>query len=297
MRVRFGGIELGHTSGKPGDVLIENFDGSYSEIRSSDVAREGTDGVMPGRDFFGARTMSFDVATNRSTMRDARETLAALLYAWRDASIRSAPGVLVPLDYQAVDDDRWRRVYGRPRRADDGDFGVLMRQGLGRVTLEFEVMDHRSFDGGPDGERSVTVGQVEGSVGGGWSFPATFPLAGSAISGTRAGSVSVGGDAPSPALIEFRGPGQGFQLRGNRNWHVGLKSSVILADDEVITIDPFRGMVTDNFGNRRFAALDRRTPLTGVELSPGVENVFFSAVDQTRRAHAVIRWRDAYLSL
>lgn len=297
MRIRFAGLELGHTSSRPGDVLISSFDGSYPEIRSADVAREGSDGVMPGRDFFGARTMSFEVATNRATMVEARQTLALLLAAWRSAAVRSTPGLMVPLDYQAVDDPRWRRVYGRPRRSDDGDFGVLMRQGLGRSILEFEVMDHRSFDGGPDGERSVTIGQVEGSSGGGWSFPASFPLAGGMVSGSRSGSLSVGGDSPSPALIEFHGPGRGLRLRGNRGWHVGLRESVVLASDEVITLDPFRGMVTDNFGNRRFPALDRRTPLSGVELTPGVENVFFSAVDQTRQAHAVIRWRDAHLSL
>lgn len=298
MRFRFQGIEVGHTGHRAGEILIEDFDPGYPELRISDVSREGRDGTMPGRDFLGSTTFTFDVATNRKTMSQARQTLAEFLKAWRDSSIRLAAGENVPLEYQAVDDPQWRRVYGRPRRSDNPDFGVLMRQGLARVSLEFEVMEPRIFSGGDDGEYSAQIGQVEGGTsGGGWTFPITFPVAGSAVAGTRTGSITVGGEIPTPAVIEFHGPGSRLALDGNNGWHAGLRDAAVLAADEVITIDPLRGTVTDNFGRSRYGALDKRTPLDGVSLIPGTENIFFSAVDQTRMAHAVIRWREAYTSL
>lgn len=297
MRVRFGGLEVGHTSSRPGDVLVSEFDPGYPEVTSSDVARDGRDGLAAGRDFLGLRSLSFDLSTNRSTMVQARETLRLFLAAWRDASVRLAAGRLVPLEFQVSDDPRWRRVYGRPRRSDDPDFGVLMRAGFGRVSVDFDVLEPRTFSAGPEGEFSARVGQVEGSVGGGRSLPSSLPSRGAPIAGTRVGSLTVGGDVSTPAVIEFHGPGRGLSLDGNRGWHAGLRSDVTLAADEVITFDPLAGTAVDNFGRPRYAALDRRTPLDGVELSPGTENVFFSAVDETRQAHTVIRWREAFMSL
>ena len=297
MRIRFQGLELGHTGHRPGDVLITDFDAGNPAIRDSDQSPDGRDGVVPGRDFLGGSSFSFDVATNRSTMVQARETVAEFVTAWRDRSIRLAAGETVPLEYQAVDDPDWRRVYGRPRRSDNPDFGILMRQGVARVSLEFEVMSPLVFSGGDDGEFSARIGQVEGYRGGGWKFPLTFPVVGSAVAGGRAGTITVGGTQETPAVIEFHGPGAGLSLDGNRGWHVGLRRDVRLAHDEVITIDPLRGTVTDNFGRSRYAALDKRTPLDGVLLDPGTENIFFSALDETRTAHAVIRWREAHISL
>lgn len=297
MRVRFRGLEVGFTSGRPGDVLVTGFDPTYPELRSSDSPHEGRDGVSPGRDFFGARTMTFELSTNRHTMVEARTTAGLFIRAWRDAAVRLDAGVLVPLEYQAVDDPRWRRVYGRPRRIDDPNFDIIMRQGNAKITCEFEVMEPRIFTGGDEGEFQVRLGQVEDYRGGGWTFPISFPVVGGAVSGTRVGSITVGGDVPTPAVIEFHGPGRKHALDGNRGWHVGLRESVRLAYDETITIDPLRGTVVDNFGNPRYGALDKRTDLTGVQLERGTENVFFSALDDTRQGFSVIRWREAHMSL
>lgn len=298
MRFRFQGLEIGHTGHRAGHVLIEGFDPGYPEVRVSDSPREGSDGTVPGRDFLGSSTLSFDLASNRRTMVEARETLREFLRAWRDQAVRTDSGVVVPLEYQAVDDPRWHRVYGRPRRSDNPDFSALMRQGLGRVTCEFEVMDVRSFAGGELGEQSTTVRQFEqGVTGGGWSFPISFPVSGAAIAGVREGFLSIGGEVATPVVIEFHGPGRRLALDGNRGWHVGLRDDVTLAYDEVITIDPLVGTVRDNFSNDRYGALDKRTPLDGVQLPPGNENVFFSGFDSTNTAHAVVRWRNAFASL
>lgn len=297
MRVRFRGLEVGHTSGRPGDVLVTGFDPTYPELRVSDSPREGRDGVSPGRDFFGGRTMTLELATNRSTMVEARTTAGLFIHAWRDASVRLDAGVLVPLEFQAVDDPRWRRVWGRPRRVDDPNFDKIMRQGNAKVTCEFEVMDPRVFSGGDDGEFQVRLGQVEESVGAGFPVPTLLPASSAPVAGTRVGSITVGGRIPTPAVITFHGPGRRLALDGNRGWHVGLKESVRLAYDESITIDPLAGTVVDNWGNPRFGALDKRTDLDEVPLVPGTENVFFSALDDTRQAFSVIRWREAYMSL
>lgn len=298
MKLRFRGLEIGDSDDLSGDMLVEDFDPGYPEVRISDSPRENADGTVPGRDFLGSSMLSFDLVSNRSTMEEARHTLRVFLKAWRDSAVRLDSGVTVPLEYQVVDDPRWYRVYGRPRRSDSPDFGTLMRQGVGRVTCEFEQMDVRTFTGGAAGESSSEIRMFEQSVaGGGWSFPLSFPIAGSAVAGVRAGSLGIGGEVPTPVVIEFHGPGRRLALDGNRGWHVGLREGVTLAHDEVITLDPLVGTVKDNFGNDRYSALDKRTALSGVQLAPGIENVFFSGFDETNTARAVVRWRDAYSSL
>lgn len=294
MLVRFGDVELGTVDGRVGDVGVSDIDFSYPEMRSHDVDREARDGVMPGRDYFGVRTMSMECWTNGRNMVEAREIASAVLSKWRSASLRLQAGVLAPLDFQAVDDATVRRVYGRPRRADDPNFGVIMRHGRGMFTLEFDVMDPTFYAGGDEGLESATISVVEGGSGTGWIFPITWPVRTEAVAERREGALQITGEEPTAAVISFHGPGSRFSLDGNRGWHVGLAPSVTLAHDEVLTIDPLAGTATDNFGRDRYGALDRRSRLTGIMLRPGVENVFFSAIDQSNTAHATVAWRPAY---
>lgn len=297
MRVRFGGIELGQSGNRVGGVGISDIDFAYPEVRDSDRAREARDGVMPGRDYLGARTISIDCWTNGRTMREARNFAAQVLSRWRDETTRMAAGVLVPLEFQAVDDPTWRRVYGRPRRADDPSFGVVMRQGRAEFTLEFEVMDARFYAGGTDGLVESTIRVVAGSdPGPGLSAPLVAPLRTVGVAERRSGFLAVGGEVPTPAVVEFYGPGSRFSLDGNRGWHVGLDPSVTLAWDEVVTIDPLAGTVSSNIRGNFFGALDRRSGVTSTVLVPGSENVFFSAVDVSNTARAVVSWRPAFSS-
>lgn len=300
MRVRFADIELGRSQREVTDVSIENLDFSYPEIRTSDSENEGRDGSIPGRDFYGVRTVSFDLATNRRTMVEARETAAQFLAAWRARAIRDLSGVMVPLEVQAADDPQWRRVYGRPRRSDDPVFDLLMRQGVGRLTCEFDVLEPRVFSGGEAHERRLNH---YGTSSGGWYAPFHFPLSSEAPVGVRAGLLPVGGTEPTPPVITFHGPGRQFLLEGNRGWRFALKPDVELAYDEVLQIDPLAGTVLSwhdgepQRTRRRFGALRRGSGLKTVELLPGNENVFFSAIDQTNTSYALIQWRDAYASL
>lgn len=296
MLVSFAGIDLGQLDYSRGGVRVSDIDFQYPEIRTSDSAREARDGVMPGRDYLGVRTMTIDCWTDGDSMRSARELAASVLSRWRDASVRLQAGVLAPLDFQAVDDPAVRRVYGRPRRADDPNFGVVMRQGKASFSLEFAVMDPTFYAGGDEGLESATIRVVSGGSGTGWRFPIRWPVRTESVAERREGALQVTGELPTPAVIEFHGPGRRFSLDGNRGWHVGLNSSVELAYDEVLTIDPLAGTVTDNFGRDRYGALDRRSQLTGIMLTPGVENVFFSAEDQSNTAYATVSWRPAYPS-
>ena len=296
MQIRIGGLEIGRADGPLGPVGVSDFDPSYPEIRSSDNPREARDGVIPGRDYLGSRRLSFDVWTNRQSMKEARDTIGEVLRVWRDQRTRLVSGALVPLDYRATDDPRWKRVYGRPRRADDPDFGVLMRGGRAESSLEFEVFDPLVYD---EALQEVTLRVVEGSTAGdSWIPPWTWPVVPSAgTTERRPGALQIDGQERTPVMVEFHGPGSRFSIDGSRGWHVGLKPNVTLAYDESIFIDPLTRTVTDNFGNDRSGTLDRRTYLTDVGLAPGMENVFFSAVDPSHRAYTVISWRPAYASL
>lgn len=294
MLVRYADIELGKASSRDGEVSIYDMDFTYPEIRTHDVAREARDGVTPGRDYFGSRVVSISCGTNGGTMQGAREIASRVLSRWRDAAVRLEAGILAPLDFQAADDPTVRRMYGRPRRADDPTFGVVMRDGIATFTLEFEVMDPTFYAGGEEGLESAQIRVVAGGSGTGWRFPIRWPVRTEAVAERRSGALDITGELPTAAQISFHGPGRRMALDGNRGWHVGLDPSVELAYDEVLTIDPLAGTVTDNFGRDRYGALDRRSQLTGIMLRPGVENVFFSAIDQSNTAYATVSWRPAY---
>lgn len=296
MLLRFADIELGRSNGPLGDIGVSEFDPSYPEIRSSDSEMEARDGVVPGRDYFGSRQISFDIWTNRRSMQEARETIGQVLRAWRAQSNRLEAGVLVPLDFQAATDPKWKRVYGRPRRADDPDFGVLMRRGRAQASLEFDVLDPLVYD---LAEELAVLPMIEGGGSdGSWIPPWIWPITpGAGSTERRAGALDVRGEVPTPAVVRFYGPGSRFRLDGSRGWHVGLRPSVTLAYDEVITIDPLTRTVTDNFGRNRYGALDRSTDPADLTLRTGMENVFFSATDPTHRARAEVLWRPAYSSL
>lgn len=294
MLVRYMDAELGRLDHRSVEVEVSSIDFTYPEIRTSDVAREARDGVMPGRDYFGARTISIECFTNGKTMREARAMASHVLSRWRDAAVRLEAGILAPLDFQAVDDATVRRVYGRPRRADDPDFGVIMRQGRASFTLEFEVMDPVFYAGGDEGLESATIRVVAGGSGTGWRFPIRWPVRTEAVAERREGALQVTGELPTAAQISFHGPGRRMSLDGNRGWHVGLDPSVELAYDEVITVDPLAGTVRSNRRGDFYGALDRRSQVTGIMLRPGMENVFFSAVDQSNTAYATVSWRPAF---
>lgn len=306
MRIRFQGLEVGHTGHRAGDMLVTDWEWAYGDIRDSDYDREGRDGSLPGRDFLGARVGTFDLATNRQTMVESRRTAAQFLTAWRDRSLRDSAGSLVALEFQARDDPRWRRIYGRPRQSNDPNFDALQAQGVGRITCEFKQFEPLVFSGGAPNE--VTLRKFEESSVGGWT-PVDggfwFPLMSEGAVGSRQGFLDVGGTEPTPPVITFRGPGTGFALDGNRGWHVGLKQGVSLAWDECLEVDPLLGTVqsysVDNPSNRtdRYGALSRRSgsTLSRIRLRPGPENVFFTAIDDTNQSSATIAWREAFSTL
>lgn len=252
---------------------------------------------MPGRDYFGMRTIQLDLMTKRDTMREARESAAEFVTAWRSASHRLDAGVSVPLEYRTADVPEWRRVFGRPRRVTDPVPDIYARYGSARLTAEFDVMNPLVFSGGSSGLHEVTLRQAESFVAGGWTWPRDpgWPVTGQTVEGSREGSLTIGGTEATPVVVTFHGPGSRFEISGSRGWRVALRSGVELAHDESITIDPLAGTVTDNFGRARFG--DLQTPLFSVELEPGGENVFFTAVDDTLSARATVSWRDAFSSM
>lgn len=297
MRIRYAGIDLG-----PGfPIEIQDFDPSFPEMRTNDNPREARDGVIPGNDFFGARTVTVEAFTNGSTMQEARESVSALLRVWRGDRVRLSAGRSAPLDFRPDGATVWRRLYGRPRNVDDPNFGIAMVQGQSDFTLEFEVMDPLVYIGGEDEAQREELRIVEAPGGGSnwvpdpvWNWPVT---PGEGELEQRAGSIDVGGFLPTALSVEFHGPGRRFLIRGVNGLHVGLRPSVELAYDESIFIDPLEGTVLDNWGNSRYGVLDDETLLTDLTINPGLENLFFSADDSTHTARAAIEWRPADSSL
>lgn len=298
MRFRIGGVEFGSPPhGGHGPVLVRSFDPAGAEVRSQDHNRLGRDGVMPGRDFLGAATWSFELSTNMRFASEAREVYSRLQAVWHDPGTRGSAGELVALDYEARGTNEWRRVYGRPRSFDPATGDVFMTQGRADFGCEFEVLDPRFFSGSESGLREHTLTH-ESELQGGWTFPARFPLMSQVAVGAREGALTNSGTVDTPVHVVFRGPISDPVVRSGNGWEVGFRGS--LRRDERVEIDPVRHTVIkydgDGRGTNAFSGLTRKSQLSRLSIPPGLTNVFFSGADDTHSSTAVVQWRDAYQS-
>lgn len=299
MRFRIGGVEFGsHPSGRAGSIIVTGFDPSGAEVRSQDHPRLGCDGVLPGRDFLGASTWSFELTTNGSRALEAREIYSRLQAVWHDPRTRGSAGELVALDYEVVGTNGWRRVYGRPRAFDSATGDVLMAQGAAKFGCEFEVMDPRFFSGSESGLHTHTLRHF-GEIVGGIIAPVVAPVRTRGGSGARSGALVNDGSTDTPVHVTFTGPVRDPRLSSGEGWEVGFTGR--LRSDERVEIDPMRHTVTlydgDGRGRPAFSQLSRRSQLSRIGIPPGLTNVFFTGLDDTNSSTAVVSWRDAYQSI
>lgn len=286
MRARFAGIEFG---GLLDPLLIRGFDPSAPEIRTNDHAKPFGDGVMVGRDYFGAGAWTFELSTN---LRDEVGALAAagvLVSAWRNPAVRLRPNVSAPLSYEVG--GRWRRVYGRPDSITDPVSDVRAIQGAAQIVATFRVTDPVFYD---DTETVVRLTIVPESSGG-IIAPIVAPISTRMNSGRRAGLVDNAGDVASPLTVTFHGPARNPKVEAAAGWEVGITGT--LAYDQSVTIDARTGTVTRSDGASLAGALTRATQLTKATIPPGPSELTFTAIDATGTAAVDLSWRNSHSSI
>lgn len=286
MRARYQGVEFG---GRSGDLIIAGFDPSEAELRTADNPLPFGDGVLVGRDYFGAGSWTFELATNTKNETSALAAAGALVSAWRDPSVRLNPNVTVPLAYEVG--GRWRRVFGRPGAITDPVMDVRARQGAALLVATFRVTDPVFYDDALTVVRLTIVPESSGGI----IAPIIAPISTLANSGRRAGLVDNTGDVASPLTVTFHGPARNPKVVAAAGWEVGIVGT--LAYDQSVTVDARAGTVTRNDGASMAGALTRATQLTKATIPPGSSELTFTAIDATGTAKVDLSWHNAHSSI
>ena len=287
----FGGVGAPQVGSR---VVIERVDFGTPELATTDVARPRADGTVFGRDYFGAREITFElvVLTEPTQWWDpsALDTLAALQRAWQADTVRAAPGAVSTLRYRLG--QRQRQVYGRGRKfAYDTDHATAGRI---PVTATFACTDHLFYD---DVQFTNTVGYVPPPAGG-LTFPAIFPW-GTVAVGYSPGVITVTGQAPAWLVVVIYGPIAYPSVRWVQgDWQLDL--DLVLAYGEYVVIDPrpwSRGVRFNGTANVAGALAPTSPRLSQMWLpADAVHEIVLGGRDDTGTSSMMLAWRPSYVS-
>lgn len=253
------------------------------EIRAGDVDRERGDGRAFGRDYLGARTISFDLwAHARIGLREAVEDMRA----WWRFGERDQPGAVTELT--AMYDGRARSVFGRPRKF-TADYSRATTASLAAITCDFACIDDLFY--GPEDD-SVTV-RLARSVTGGLVTPLVAPLSTTRTS-DRSSVLRIDSKLPVWPVVTIHGPVVNPVVVIGE---VTLDARLTLAYDQEVVIDARPWARTATRGGVSVAGAVRGTRLADTRLAPGEHEVTLKGQDNTGTSSVTVSWRPTFASL
>lgn len=288
-----GGVTFG--LGCDVELTADGWQPGSTSMRSNDVDVAGASGRRFGRSIPGGATWGFSLYTDQDSEEEAWRALSDLKAAWE--SLADPTGIVESesvtfLRYQIA--GKTRRVYGQPRRFDK----VVSNLSLsGRIDLEadFELAFPLYLD---DTEHSQTFGILAPpDPTAGVIVPVIVPFTSSSGTGERVGSIKIGGEVPTPVIVEFiAGTGNLFDAQVTVGTGVVALRDTVFTTEKVIA-DPRPWVRSVSTASGGAVAVDARvTRLAKMWLPPGEHRVVFTGEDATSSASAVIRWHDAYRS-
>lgn len=282
--------EAGQVFGIGADMSIddEGFAPGDDEWEIEDEMNPRRGGINFGRDTLQGPTWAFDLHVNRLDIAGAIETLSSFRTAWRAQKIRQTPGAVLPLRYRL--NDRYRRVYGRPRRLSAPPSNKIM-SGYVPVTVDFQCADGFTYS---DQEQSVQLSLQQGSAGG-FVFPLVFPFTTLPV-GTSQQQVVVGGDAPTFPIVTFTGPVTNPVLVTS-TWTLGLDMTIEEGQTVELDLRPWAMTVMLNGTSSVAGKLGRRQYLAEMALEPGPTMLTFRGSSEVSSATCAVRWSDAWNSI
>lgn len=265
-------------------LYVQGFNIEPGRSRIQDVLNPMAPELLQGRDVRTPPLWRFGFRVGHGGAAATLADLAKLTAAWN--ALSAVPGAESVLRYAVA--GRTRLVYGRAREMFP-DYSQVYD--LGRVvsTGDFQTRDVWFYD---DALQSVAVGLVPSSTGG-LKSPLRAPLS-TAAGSQRQGSVVVGGDAPAPVELVFKGPVTN-PVASSTGWQVGLDTTI--AYDQTVTVNTRTGTVLRNDGASLAGVLTRRTYLPEARMRPGARELIFAGTDPTGTATCTMRWRNTYQSL
>ncbi|HEX5566745.1 MAG TPA: hypothetical protein VFY14_07435 [Streptomyces sp.] len=286
---QLGGVLIG--TGTP--VQVRAIEGlGLAPVRSGDVEPEGEDGTWLGVDRYGGRTIRIDAAIR--AVGDAAgvlDRLAALVEAADDAAVRDWGGATLDLRLK-FPGRPVRVVRGRLRKAEPELAQVV--HGFAPLDIEFQGSDHLYYADQPD-TTSIPLGSLSA---GGLTFPLYFPftIAGAPQAVGRPGFFEVAGTAATWPVLRVAGPCANPVIT-----HVGtgrtLAVQATLAAGEWVEIDTRPGWRTVLRENGGGAPLTGRSRLDEFRLTPGMNEIAWSATDPTLTSTLAVTWWPAHKAL
>ncbi|GAA0500576.1 phage distal tail protein [Streptomyces olivaceiscleroticus] len=279
--------------GKGTPISIAEFEGlGMASQRTGDVEPPGADGLWLGADYYSGRTLHLDaavkVAGNPSAVLDQ---LAALQEAVDDPAVRGQGGTT--MDFRLKFPGRPVRVVrGRLRKAEP-----LMAQylhGWAPLDLEFQAADHAFYDDAFD-VTTIPLGML---TTGGLTFPLQFPFVinGDPAAVGRPGYLQVDGTAPTWPVLRVTGPCANPSIT-----HVGsgrtLSVQTTLAAGEWVEIDCRPGWRTVLRENGGGVPLTPQSRIDLFQLTPGINEIRWTATDNTLTSSLAVAWWPAYKAL
>lgn len=239
-----------------------------------------------GRDVRTGSTWTWALHVNTTTEVEALDALDAIADAWAPDSLDYADVMIMRYKVGG----RVRRVYGRPRRfAAPPDNRIL--GGMIPVTADFKRVDPMYYDDSPE---QVHLGLAYESAGG-FIFPVTFPVL-TLPGGYQPGEAFVSGRRKTWPVIRLDGPLVNPQIQ-TLNWDLNL--TLTLNEGHYVEIDtrPWKRTITLDGTSSIPGALNAKTRLRDLFLTPGHQSFGFRGISGTGTGSATISWYPAYASL
>jgi len=274
-------------------VQIRTIEGlGLAPVRTGDVEPDGEDGTWLGIDRYGGRTVRIDAAVK--VVGDAGgvlDRIADLVEAADDEDVRGHGGTT--MDLRLKFPGRPVRVLrGRIRKAEPELDQVI--HGYAPLDIEFQTADHLYYADEP-GTTSIPLGLISS---GGLSFPLAFPLTieGDPQAVGRPSFLQVEGTAATWPVLRVTGPCANPTIT-----HVAsgrsLTVQATLAAGEWVEIDTrpgWRTVLRENGGGVPLAGTSR---VDEFRLTPGLNEIRWTATDPTLTSTLAVTWWPAYKAL
>lgn len=272
--------------GLPVSCNADGFDPGSNDWLIQDQDDPFSGATRMGRDVRTGSTFTWSLHVNDTEEPGALDALDDLQDIWTPDDLEG--GEVMVLRYRVGGRDR--RVYGRPRRfAASLDNRIL--SGMIPVTADFKRVDPLFYADSPE---SATLGLAYTSSGG-FVFPVTFPVL-TQPGGYQTGQAYVSGRRKTWPIIRVNGPVVNPQIQ-TLNWDLNL--TLTLNEGHYVEIDtrPWKRTVTLDGISAIPGALNAKTRLRDLFLTPGPQAFGFRGISGTGTGSATISWYPAYASL
>lgn len=261
-------------------------------LRTGDVEPAGEDGLWLGIDYYSGRTLRIDAAIKVPGDATTVWDVLASLQADADApAVRGAGGATMNLRL---------KFPGRPSRTVRGRLRQLepdvtkYRHGWVPCDIEFQAGDYLYY-----ADESATTSIPLGLLStGGLTFPLEFPfvIEGDPAAVGRPGYLSVEGNASTWPVLRIDGPCSNPTVT-----HVAsgrsLTVQATIADGEWVEIDTRPGWRTVLRSNGGGAPLTPQSRIDTFQLTPGINEIRWTATDNTLTSSLAVTWWPAYKAI